>query len=521
MKKKTVIIILAVFLLFFLFYYSIIRSEAETIYFYPSVCLGNWQNPTNAQGRPESLDQKPAQFNAENSAVFSSSGDSSREILCGGFANNTSERIDVKKLSLRLIWSNLATQSEEQIPSTEPVLPVAENVDTAEKVGTNVATFIDSGANESLVSSSTETEMPISNSETKPGIESQVASETGKSLFIIRYTFDGDNWQTLANIESIDSLTDLELPIRSLQDLPNLRFSIESTGQKKDVYLDGLSLRVDYQPEGQFSDVDENNPDFKNSELISIKSNDDYSLVLLRNQSNNFSLWLYNRAEGSFWKKIDTSDGIKSDGPLALKNDYAFWISGDGQALIGYGISSNAYFSQSIDADSNDGLSFDINNFKIKYLSNKFMLQDKVSEEERPLDDSINLNEEILADFNSEEKKDTNNLEQDKKVFDVSFMNEDLTITALEASSTDSVNLFETANDNTASGTKILENVAPSESANVANPADAEPQPQPQPQIYQLPVINDVTPVDVTPIEAAPVEAAPENSANTNDVIAD
>lgn len=98
-------------------------THAEVADFYPSTCLGTWQNPQNAQGMPETFDSADSpQFSDVDSAVlFSREG----EIFCGSFIPSEYEaRGDIKNVGLTLVWHL------EGIPSsTDPVVLPAPDAD--------------------------------------------------------------------------------------------------------------------------------------------------------------------------------------------------------------------------------------------------------------------------------------------------------------------------------------------------------------------------------------------------------
>lgn len=76
--------------------------RAEIVDFYPTACLGTWQSPQNAQGRPENLDLASSTFDVTNSAIFS---DSSTQIFCGGFLSPDFKPVgNIKRVGVTLIW---------------------------------------------------------------------------------------------------------------------------------------------------------------------------------------------------------------------------------------------------------------------------------------------------------------------------------------------------------------------------------------------------------------------------------
>ena len=75
--------------------------HADVQDFYPSICLGNWQNTANAQGHPETM-ASGAAFSAENSAL---SNGLNTQIFCGGFlGNNVPTSSDITNVGLTFMW---------------------------------------------------------------------------------------------------------------------------------------------------------------------------------------------------------------------------------------------------------------------------------------------------------------------------------------------------------------------------------------------------------------------------------
>lgn len=460
------------------------QTQADSVYFYPSACLGNWQNPDKAQGPPDLQDFAPdaiedGLFNVDNSAFYEGGG---RQILCGGFTGDLPRDIEIEKISLRLVWVETVGENSgepllsQTVPVTEeepPLLVASETAQLSEtEVLTSPAPLVEDEApvepnGAGLLEDSVDISPPphFSNNTELQADEDQVAtfvddgtaagqavnneasssqevvttgasSEMIESFFIIRYSFDGLDWEVLAEVNKIDPFLYFDLPLDKLGDLSNLRFSVESTNQKKTVYLDGMALKLEYQYKDDKSGLDF--PDFDNSQLISIKSSDSYSLVLLNNDNfDHPALWLYDRRSDSFWQRIDTTDYVKEDGPIALKDNYAFWLSGDGLSLIGFNISANNYFSQSIDSLNNPDLSFDINNLAIQYLDNAFILKDKSSDEARSLDDSWRYNEEVEANFEFLEPGKIAEATTSQNIFEVNVQGDETVITVM-ISDTDS-----------------------------------------------------------------------------------
>ena len=84
-----------------LFYFR--WARASSVNLYPGSCLGSWQNPHLAQGRPDISDMGQV-INKDNAAVFSEGG--IKEIYCGSFNGDLSENEIklIKSVNLKFSW---------------------------------------------------------------------------------------------------------------------------------------------------------------------------------------------------------------------------------------------------------------------------------------------------------------------------------------------------------------------------------------------------------------------------------
>ncbi len=77
-------------------------TRAEVNDFYPTTCLGDWQNPSNAANQPETMGVPGVPFTSQNSAVFTASG---TQIFCGGFVPpGFSSSGTITNVGLTLVW---------------------------------------------------------------------------------------------------------------------------------------------------------------------------------------------------------------------------------------------------------------------------------------------------------------------------------------------------------------------------------------------------------------------------------
>lgn len=119
------VVISLVFLTGIIGYFMV--GNAEMANFYPSKCLGAWQNSEKAQGMPET--QNISAIDETNSAVFNNGAG---EIFCGGFAGEMPEG-KIKNISVKFNW--LITNQKKEI---KIILPAEENEETTSDLLTKI-----------------------------------------------------------------------------------------------------------------------------------------------------------------------------------------------------------------------------------------------------------------------------------------------------------------------------------------------------------------------------------------------
>ena len=103
-RRHRLWIIGSIFLLIIVSFFGLknLFTRAEVISFHASTCLGSWQNPEKAQGKPENLTIKSSLLSEENSAIFWSSDN---QIFCGQFVPEDFETEgNIKNISLTFVW---------------------------------------------------------------------------------------------------------------------------------------------------------------------------------------------------------------------------------------------------------------------------------------------------------------------------------------------------------------------------------------------------------------------------------
>ena len=80
------------------------KGKADVATFYPTACLGGWNNPRNAEGEPQTTNNENAsQFTNENSAVLASS--THADMYCGSFVGAIEKDTVPKKILVSIAWS--------------------------------------------------------------------------------------------------------------------------------------------------------------------------------------------------------------------------------------------------------------------------------------------------------------------------------------------------------------------------------------------------------------------------------
>lgn len=441
-KKKSsryYLIFFAIFLIVssFLLFKIVRKGRAETSYFYPSACLGNWKNIRNAEGQPQlSTNSDFSDFNIVNSALYDGND---KQIFCSLFEGEIPEQISIKKAILRVVWSsdniffdNTANNLENNSPINNIInldsdLPVdleSETEAISETVSEDnliLETENNSSNNnlsggsflEEVVSDQDSTESleliydpEINLSEAEKNVDEvsltptflDVSSnnllEDSNYQYIIRYSLDGSNWELAANIKNVNLDKEFFIPLNSVSDLSKVQISIESVNNDSLVYLDGMFLEVEYEKNNSIV-----SPDFENSDVVKIKSNENNALLVLSDIKNNTnSLWLYDK-KNVLWEKIIDDFLVASDTSIFLDSNHIFWLSPDKQAVIGMDINSKNYFSGSLDY-YNEKFSFDFGDFILAYDNG---VLEKIYKTENIIsysDDNDLINQEVLQNFN-------------------------------------------------------------------------------------------------------------------------
>lgn len=189
-KFRNKIILGFVFLIIISFIFNyFLFSRAEILEFYPSSCLGGWQNPQNAQGKPElESNVKSEDFNDNNSAILKNI---ISEIYCGNFKGDVLENTIPKKVFLKFSWLiqegekneniilNTSSTSDENLIETSTLIQI---INLSSTIQTTTEEEIPSDLNNSsstnLENTNTSTLNLDNQSSTNNNLESQIIPES-------------------------------------------------------------------------------------------------------------------------------------------------------------------------------------------------------------------------------------------------------------------------------------------------------------------------------------------------------
>jgi hypothetical protein len=252
--------------------------SAETARFYPSTCLGEWQGSKNAQGQPElSGSSEQAEFNVNNSALYPGED---QKIYCGGFEGEIPSDAEIVGVDLKLVWFFEATQTiihsepeggvvdeiKEVLPETEPQAEETSKEEIPEQTETEEPVVPETEPETEPVQEPAE-EAPVEENpaptETAPVPEEPSATEESdqqafsfvkralaeeKEEFELKYTLDGEEWNSFGNVNKNNLQSKFNIGLNSLSDLSKVQVAIEPLDGASEtiVYLDGLYFEISY-----------------------------------------------------------------------------------------------------------------------------------------------------------------------------------------------------------------------------------------------------------------------------------
>ncbi|MES2470865.1 MAG: hypothetical protein V4526_01370 [Patescibacteria group bacterium] len=168
-RKKLALLLVCGAIVLFLLVYNVFppsSARAGLSVFYPSTCLGGWENVQNAEGRPDVIDGSFDAYTDTNSAVLK---DRLSTIFCGKFEGEIPEYATSTKISLKFSWISKTLKDDQPI-IPETVTNEVYDEDKAEKEAESAASTTPSEAASSTPNNTNgASALPsIINSEEKP-----------------------------------------------------------------------------------------------------------------------------------------------------------------------------------------------------------------------------------------------------------------------------------------------------------------------------------------------------------------
>lgn len=103
-KKRIKVVVIVTLLLMIVGSFLSPKGKAEVATFYPTACLGGWNNPRNAEGEPETKSNTDESvFTKDNSALLLAT--TNADIYCGNFTGQIEQNTKPTKILVALAWS--------------------------------------------------------------------------------------------------------------------------------------------------------------------------------------------------------------------------------------------------------------------------------------------------------------------------------------------------------------------------------------------------------------------------------
>ncbi len=356
---STVVLLLAVIVP------SIYRSHvsAGILRTFPSVCLGEWIEPVNAQNEPQvDSNSRKADFTNANSTFPSKSGS---KLFCSGFSSDALKDIHPQRIQMTVSWSidDASSASDAPVPETSFIQNIIPQAYAQTQTEETVETVIE---NDEAVSTTTSADTNIDITDTATTsieipAEVQVEGQTGSVIDAINslgnifdrplpedtgdrirvsYTLDGATWIPLGEVGSHNYKDRIfEVPMDGISigtDISKLQVSFEYIGSKPgSVRIDGMVLEVSYKELSDldkkvvFQEIVKEMPSFESQTLLGIRSVWPFVAVKTASDTGSVSLWLFDMREKEKGGYIFAEgDAVNKGSFLALKGDHLFWTVG-------------------------------------------------------------------------------------------------------------------------------------------------------------------------------------------------
>lgn len=181
LKKHIKVVVIITLILMIIGYFISPKGQAEVAVFYPSSCLGGWNNPQNAEGEPEAkVNDDQSLFTLQNSAILPK--ETFAEIYCGNFVGAIEQNTKPTKMIITLSWSTkdqTATLQEVAAASTSDTVLLGASSTEIATSSLSTSTL----ATSTILESSSTTEVVAStSSDTATSTSVATTTDTGVSL---------------------------------------------------------------------------------------------------------------------------------------------------------------------------------------------------------------------------------------------------------------------------------------------------------------------------------------------------
>lgn len=199
-KKRIKFIVVTTTLLMIVGFLFSPKGKAEISTFYPSSCLGGWNNPRNVEGAPETATNDGVDFTKENSAILPEG--THADIYCGNFIGEIEEGTRPTKILVSLAWDKgEAPLLVEEIRSESFASSTGEILDTA---STTEVTYTSLDVVEGATST---TSGEATSSQINPEIATTTETSSDKSVVDTVINLVQDTLQSFLNNNEASSTT--------------------------------------------------------------------------------------------------------------------------------------------------------------------------------------------------------------------------------------------------------------------------------------------------------------------------
>jgi len=239
-------------------------AQAATNTYHPGYCLGGWENPDAAAGKPGKTEP-----NGRGSAAYLAP-DVFAQIFCGYFPVSSREK-PPKEATVKFNFSlsgevpkeddekeegeHEGGGSSEEVPAEEESAPEEEveeipSEEPVEETPSEEVTEPEEQVEESPEEAGPEEETsPESTSFLNFFVPKAHAEEAEESLLVVSYSFDGVRWYAAGRVtrENADSFS-MQVPAQMWSDLENLQIMaapLPVSSKRPDIFLESVELKVE------------------------------------------------------------------------------------------------------------------------------------------------------------------------------------------------------------------------------------------------------------------------------------